>query len=190
MKGLFGAYKTMSPAAATAYTTLGLVQLAMARYTGVTEGSDMVVSITVARSLGCPVALIDKNIQPIIEDIVSTALDASIPDAFRWLSQNVEKRPRASALTELLDSDTVDMNSIDRAMMEFRSVAPYASSRLLDERNEYMATRLWSLKQQGYSVAAVVGAGHVSGMQNLLDEYELNPPAGAVSVPLRVPDVS
>lgn len=186
---LLDVYNTMSVPTATVYLLLGVVQLAMARLTGVSDGSDMTASIRTARDLDVPVALVDADLQPIFEDIVARALDSPLDKAIDVLSGDVGQLSDVHGLTSFISSSDIDQSEIDESIEQFRTAAPYAAHRLIDERNEYMASRLWTLKQKGYDVAAVVGAGHVSGMEELLQKYEEEPPE-SVTVPLRVPRVA
>ncbi|WP_459192916.1 TraB/GumN family protein [Halosimplex sp. J119] len=72
---------------------------------------------------------------------------------------------------ELTDADVVT------AMMEeFRRFAPGAAEALIDERDAFIAHRLVALREAGYSVVAVVGAGHREGIERYLDDPESLPP--------------
>ncbi|MGQ3414086.1 TraB/GumN family protein [Natrinema sp. LN54] len=69
-------------------------------------------------------------------------------------------------MEELTDGDVVN------AMMEeFRRFSPRGANALIDERDAYIAHNLHELREQGYDVLAVVGAGHKAGIEHHL----LNP---------------
>ncbi|WP_226483027.1 TraB/GumN family protein [Natrinema amylolyticum] len=81
-----------------------------------------------------------------------------------------------------LSSDVEDIDEIDieemtdgdvvAAMMEeFRQFSPRGANALIDERDAYIAHNLHDLREQGYDVLAVVGAGHKAGIERHL----LNP---------------
>jgi len=144
-------------------------------------------SIKLAQELDVPVALIDADIRPILEDIVSAALETPLDTVFSFFPIEMTSSPDIGSLQTLLSSDSVDMAAIDASTDQLREVSPYAARRLIDDRNEYMAKRLWMLKEEGHNVAAVIGAGHASGIERLLEEYEETPPDENVSVPLRIP---
>ena len=75
-------------------------------------------------------------------------------------------------LERLTDADVVT------AMMEeFRRFSPGGAEALIDERDAYIAHRLVALRDAGYDVVAVVGAGHRRGIERYLDTpSELPPP--------------
>ncbi|WP_265111496.1 TraB/GumN family protein [Halosolutus halophilus] len=69
-------------------------------------------------------------------------------------------------IEEMTDGDVV------AAMMEeFRRFSPRGANALIDERDAYIAHKLHQLREQGYEVVAVVGAGHKAG----IERYLLNP---------------
>jgi len=73
-------------------------------------------------------------------------------------------------LERLTDADVVT------AMMEeFRRFSPGGAEALIDERDAYIAHRLVALREAGYDVVAVVGAGHRDGIQGYLDAPETLP---------------
>jgi pheromone shutdown protein TraB len=70
-------------------------------------------------------------------------------------------------LDELTDADVVT------AMIEeFRRFSPGGAEALIDERDAYIAQRLVALRDAGYDVVAVVGAGHRAGIERYLDHPE------------------
>ncbi|WP_415379170.1 TraB/GumN family protein [Halosimplex sp. TS25] len=88
----------------------------------------------------------------------------------------------AMALPEEEDLDEIDIEELTDAdvvtamMEEFRRFAPGAAEALIDERDAFIAHRLVALREAGYSVVAVVGAGHREGIQRYLDDPESLPP--------------
>ncbi|QFU83549.1 TraB/GumN family protein [Natronorubrum aibiense] len=66
-------------------------------------------------------------------------------------------------IEEMTDGDVV------AAMMEeFRRFSPQGANALIDERDAYIAHHLNDLREQGYDVVAVVGAGHKAGIERHL----------------------
>jgi pheromone shutdown protein TraB len=60
---------------------------------------------------------------------------------------------------------------------EFRYFSPGGAEALIDERDAYIAHRLVALREAGYDVVAVVGAGHRAGIERYLDAPETLPAA-------------
>ena len=72
---------------------------------------------------------------------------------------------------ELTDTDVVT------AMMEeFRQFSPGGAEALIDERDAFIAHRLVGLREAGFSVVAVVGAGHREGIERYLADPADLPP--------------
>ncbi|MBZ6493761.1 TraB/GumN family protein [Natrinema longum] len=70
-------------------------------------------------------------------------------------------------IEEMTDGDVV------AAMMEeFRRFSPRGANALIDERDAYIAHNLHDLREQGYDVLAVVGAGHKAGIERHLRNPE------------------
>ncbi|RKD97182.1 TraB/GumN family protein [Halopiger aswanensis] len=73
-------------------------------------------------------------------------------------------------IEEMTDGDVVS------AMMEeFRQFSPGGANALIDERDAYIAHNLHDLRQQGYEVLAIVGAGHKAGIERYLENPETLP---------------
>ncbi len=79
---------------------------------------------------------------------------------------------------EELDMDNLTDADVVTAMIEeFRHFSPGGAQALIDERDAFIAHRLVALRESGYDVVAVVGAGHRQGIENYLASPETLPPA-------------
>ena len=76
---------------------------------------------------------------------------------------------------ELDMSELTDADVVTAMIEEFRRFSPGGAQALIDERDAYIAHRLVSLRDQGYHVVAVVGAGHREGIENYLANPETLP---------------
>jgi len=127
-------------------------------------GAEMKVAIEVARARQVPVFLIDDPLRVTLANLVRslsfkervTLLTSAVVGLFlpsRIVHQEMDRY--AEAPSEFTD--------------ELRRVSPNTARVLLDERNEHMADRLASLRQQGYGrVAAVLGDAHLEGLRAAL----------------------
>ena len=74
-------------------------------------------------------------------------------------------------IEELTDTDVVTV-----MMEEFRQFSPGGAEALIDERDAYIAHQLVGLRDAGYDVLAVVGAGHRAGIEGYLADPASLPP--------------
>ncbi|WP_348609794.1 TraB/GumN family protein [Halobaculum rarum] len=72
--------------------------------------------------------------------------------------------------------DLTDTDVVTAMMEEFREFSPGGAEALIDERDAYIAHQLVGLRNEGYDVVAVVGAGHRAGIESYLANPESLPP--------------
>ncbi|QLH76525.1 TraB/GumN family protein [Halosimplex rubrum] len=84
--------------------------------------------------------------------------------------------PDEEELEEIDIDELTDADVVTAMMEEFRRFAPGAAEALIDERDAFIAHRLVALREAGYSVVAVVGAGHREGIERYLADPESLPP--------------
>ena len=147
-------------------SALAAAQRRMGIASGEKPGAELLAAIEAADEAGIPVELIDR-------DVVTTLRRAwskmgfrekfRVMDALLWQDDGDEE----ASVEELLE----DSDMMSNLMEEAREVAPAAGSVLIDERDAFLAGRLQQIRGKG-KVLAVVGAGHLSGVQ-----YQLGEPA-------------
>jgi Uncharacterized homolog of PrgY (pheromone shutdown protein) len=72
-----------------------------------------------------------------------------------------------------IDIDRLTDADVVTAMIEeFRRFSPGGAEALIDERDAFISQRLLALRDAGYDVVAVVGAGHRAGIEQYLDHPE------------------
>ncbi|MFC4408085.1 TraB/GumN family protein [Haloarchaeobius iranensis] len=76
--------------------------------------------------------------------------------------------------------DLTDGDVVTAMMEEFRRFSPGGAQALIDERDAYIAHNLVALRNQGYSVVAVVGAGHREGIEGYLENPDTLPPMASL----------
>ena len=84
--------------------------------------------------------------------------------------------PEAAGLDEMDIDDLTDADVVTVMMEEFRQFSPGGAEALIDERDAFIAHQLVGLRQAGYNVLAVVGAGHRQGIEGYLANPETLPP--------------
>jgi pheromone shutdown protein TraB len=82
---------------------------------------------------------------------------------------------------ELEMAELTDTDVVSAMMEEFRRFSPGGAEALIDERDAYIAHRLVALREAGYRVVAVVGAGHREGVEGYLANPETLPPAASLT---------
>jgi len=141
-------------------SALAAEQRRMGIASGEKPGAELLAAIEAADEAGVPVELIDR-------DVVITLRRAwskmgfrekfRVLDALLWQDDDEED----TSVEELLE----DSDLMSNLMEEAREVAPAAGSVLIDERDAFLAGRLQQIRGKG-RVLAVVGAGHLSGVQH------------------------
>ncbi|MFC7077150.1 TraB/GumN family protein [Haloarcula halophila] len=93
--------------------------------------------------------------------------------------------PVAAFVTQLHSEEEIDefdmeqltdTDAVSAMMEEFRRFSPGGAEALIDERDAYIAHRLVALRDAGYDVVAVVGAGHREGIERYLEHPGELPP--------------
>ncbi|MFC6614512.1 TraB/GumN family protein [Halopenitus salinus] len=79
--------------------------------------------------------------------------------------------PEAEGGIEGLEvEDLTDADVVTVMMEEFRQFSPGGAEALIDERDAFIAHRLVALRERGFDVVAVVGAGHRRGIESYLED--------------------
>lgn len=128
---------------------------------GSEPGAEMVEAIKIANDYGLPVSLLDRDI--------------SVTLRRAWKAMGIrEKLKLIYALTAGLFVDVEDvaeelknLDIVTELMEELAEQAPAAKKVLIDERDQYIASKI--LESEG-KIVAVVGAGHMEGLKNLLQQ--------------------
>ncbi|HEV7556570.1 MAG TPA: TraB/GumN family protein [Kofleriaceae bacterium] len=166
-----------------------VAQLALAAYQnkigarlGVRPGAEMLAAIDAARARSLPVELIDRdiavtlmrtwrNLGPMTRALLVISLAATLARGDANKPVDVEQLKEPKALSDMLAE-------IGRAM-------PQVKAPLIDERDQYMVSKLVELGEGKRSVIAVVGAAHVPGMVAYADETIVRGPLEQVPPPSR-----
>ncbi|MCM2467036.1 TraB/GumN family protein [Methanoculleus oceani] len=156
---------------------LTYIQQRIGAETGVKPGDEMLVAIEEAQAHQKPLAFIDRDIR--------------ITLARFWGMMGIwEKIKLIGALIYSLvsvEGQEIDVDEftnqdvVSAAMEEFRKFSPRGAQALIDERDAYLAHQILMLGSRYERVLAVVGAGHIQGVQRYLDAPETLPPLPALT---------
>ena len=134
---------------------------------GIRPGEEMKTALDVAGELGIPHALCDREIQ--------ITLRRAWAGCGLWNKSKLISALLASAFTtEKLTSEEIEnlknSNELDGMMNELASYLPEVKETLIDERDRYLAAKIWSSAGNYKRIAAVVGAGHMNGIKAHLEK--------------------
>jgi pheromone shutdown-related protein TraB len=152
--------------------TLAYLQRKIGMDVGVEPGAEMVAAIEEVEGRGLPLALIDRDIR--------------ITLARFWEGMSLWEKVKMVYALALsvggVEGDEIDIDALTRqdvvsaALEEFRKFSPNGARALIDERDAYLARRILDLSGRYDRVMAVIGAGHVRGVERYLSSPELLPP--------------
>ncbi|MBU04033.1 MAG: conjugal transfer protein TraB [Euryarchaeota archaeon] len=144
-------------------SALAAEQRRMGLSTGEKPGAELLAAVNDAEDRKIPVELIDR-------DVIITLKRAwkkmkfmekwKVLYAMLWAEEDEE-----IAIDELLE----DSDMLSNMLEEARDIAPGAGYTLIDERDIYLSERIRQIRHKG-RILAVVGAGHVNGIRNNLEQ--------------------
>jgi pheromone shutdown-related protein TraB len=160
-----------------AYWMLSYVQTRMGDRFDIEPGADMMAAVDSAEELGLGVALVDRDIQTTMQRfwarmgfLAKLKLVGSLVLGLAGFGSSNEE------IEEIAIEDMTDADVVTVLMEEFRQFSPEGAEALIDERDAFIAHRLVALQEAGYTVVAVVGAGHREGIERYLANPEELPP--------------
>jgi pheromone shutdown-related protein TraB len=132
---------------------------------GVKPGEEMLAAMTAAQERGIPVSLCDRELPVTLrrawaktglwgKNKLLAALLSSLFSKEKLTSEEVESLKQKSALESMME--------------ELASFLPSVKEVLIDERDQFLATRIY--ESEGSKIVAVVGAGHMTGIVRWLEE--------------------
>ena len=134
---------------------------------GIKPGEEMLAAIRKADELGIPVSLCDREIQV-------TLRRAWAKSGF-WAKNKLLAAMLSAAFTrEKLDPEEIEKlkekNMLQNMMEELAGYLPSVKEVLIDERDQYLATKIFT--SPGKKVVAVIGAGHMRGVLENIKKLE------------------
>jgi pheromone shutdown-related protein TraB len=132
---------------------------------GIKPGDEMRKAIELSKELNIPYSLCDREIQ--------TTLRRAWARCGFWSKSKLLASLVSSALTsEKLSEAEIEnlkkQNELDDMMGELAKFLPAVKETLIDERDQYLASKIWT--SGGKKSVSVVGAGHMGGIKNHLEK--------------------
>ena len=144
---------------------------------GVKPGEEMIAALNTAKEMEIPYSLCDREVQ--------ITLRRAWACCSLWSKCKLLATLLTSAfVTEKLSADEIenlkDSNELDGMMAELADYLPAVKETLIDERDRYLAAKIWAAAKQTDGAAgrtvAIVGAGHLRGIQSHLEQFAAGTP--------------
>ncbi len=148
----------------------GYVQKKIGKQMDINPGIDMKTAYLKARELNIPVSLIDQDIKITLKKMSKLSFFKKIGMVSSLFFKSFKKEYR-----ELLNFDLkkVPQEKVIRQMIGIlKKESPHLYNILIHQRNIYMSKRLLKLcENHNGQILAIVGAGHVEGMEEYLKKH-------------------
>jgi pheromone shutdown-related protein TraB len=160
---------------------LAYFQKKIGRTLGVKPGEEMVRAIQAAEAVGAQIHLVDRDIRT---TLVRTWRFMGLWTKAKLFAQLVMSLGKVDAINEEEVEEMKKRDVLETLLSELGESLPEIKRTLIDERDQYLVHRIRTAP--GKSIVAVVGAGHVCGIQSYwktpvdLDLLTQIPPQGRV----------
>ncbi|MDX8389234.1 MAG: TraB/GumN family protein [Mariprofundaceae bacterium] len=146
---------------------LGAFQQRMADEVGIRPGEEMRTAIGLADEHDLPLLLIDRE--------VGTTLKRIYRNVPWWKRMNLVSGLIATVVShEKVSEEEIERlkegDILEGAFAQFADEEKELFKPLIDERDQFMAARILQEAEQGKHLLAIVGAGHLKGIQRYLDQ--------------------
>jgi pheromone shutdown-related protein TraB len=186
---LFQVIKSGQASMVAASLALGAFQQRMAEQFEIEPGAEMRVAIQDAQQAKLPVILIDREIGTTLKRIYRNVPWWKRLNLFSGLIASVITKEKVSAeeIERLKEGDVLESTFSQFAEDEKDLFQP-----LISERDEYMSARLMKeCKENGYQhVLAIVGAGHMNGMAQQIENKCITNPDEKIAQLDTIPESS
>lgn len=168
-----------------ANVVLSSYQKKMGGKSGSKPGQEMVAAVNMAKELGLERVLVDRPLS-----ITMRRAWAKTPSSerFKLLSYLCSSAFSNAEMTEEDIERLKETNEMDTMLQELSTTLPVAKEVLIDERDRYIASKIWN--SSGKKVLAVIGAGHMRGVKAYLEQMADDESLADVSEIETVPEKS
>jgi pheromone shutdown-related protein TraB len=140
---------------------IGAYQRRLGQELGIDPGTELLTGISKAKEIGAEFSLIDRDIQITLKRTWSNLSFWQQTKLFAGIIKNLISTETITAeqIEQLKDKD-----QLSKMMAELASIFPKVQKPLIDERDQYLMSSIE--EAPGKVIVAVVGAGHIEGMQD------------------------
>lgn len=144
---------------------LASFQKRMGENVGVKPGDEMIAALKTAQELNVPVVMADRPIQVTLRR--AWAYNSSV-DKIKLLSALLATAFSKEEISSEQIENLKNQSELDSMMSELADYMPGIKKVLIDERDSYLASKIWCA--DGKNIVAVLGAGHLAGVQKHLEK--------------------
>lgn len=164
---------------------LGSFQRKMGKNAGIKPGDEMMAAIKLAGEKNIPFTLVDRPIHVTLRRAwAKNSFWGKCKLLASLLASAFDKEEISQEQIESLKTE----NEMDSMMKELSDYLPKVKEVLIDERDRYLAAHIW--ESEGDTVLAVLGAGHLPGVQAYLEKMAAKTESTDVSDIASVPPKS
>lgn len=160
-------------------------QRKMGKNLGTTPGEDMKAAIEVSKEAGIPFSFSDREIQVTLRRAWSRS---SFWNKNKMLAAMISSIFSKEELTEEEIEKLKEKSALQDMMEEMAKYLPSVKEVLIDERDQYLATNIFTAP--GKKIVAVIGAGHANGIVQWLNDLHENKVSKDLSEINNIPDTS
>lgn len=186
---LFQVIKKGQASMVAASLALGAFQQRMAERLGIEPGAEMRTAINDAMEAKLPVLLIDREIGTTLKRIYRNVPWWRRMELYSGLLASIVSRESVSAeeIEKLKEGDV-----LESAFSQFAENERHLFKPLISERDEYMSARLLkeSAENNYQHTLAVVGAGHMKGIEQILQARSIRDPDETLKQLDMIPETS
>ena len=155
---------------------LSSFQKRMGNNVGVKPGDEMLAAMETAAEINVPTVMVDRPIQVTLKRAWAKN---SFIGKMKLLSSLIASAFSKEEVSEEEIEKLKKQNEMDSMMAELAEYMPVIKEVLIDERDKYLASKIWSA--QGNNVIAVLGAGHLPGVEAHINKMAKNEETADVS---------
>ena len=134
---------------------------------GAKPGEEMLAAVKAAEEAGIPWSCCDRDLQVTLKRAWARS---NFWNKSKLLASLISSAFSNEKLSESEIEQLKDKNELEQMMNELADYLPSVKEVLIDERDRYLASKIFEAKET--SIVAVVGAGHMAGIEQWLKKLE------------------
>ncbi|MDR1909668.1 MAG: TraB/GumN family protein, partial [Spirochaetaceae bacterium] len=159
---------------------------------GVRPGAEMITAVETAKELGIPFELIDRQVQITLRRAWARC---GLWSKCKLLASLLSGALTTEKLSEAEIEKLKTRSELDSMMTELAGYLPPVKETLIDERDRYLAAKIWAASSRDASagtlrIAVVAGAGHLAGIRANLEKIASGQGGEDVTALERIPPKS